>query len=77
MWEVAKLQFESSYEDTIQCRFFSTVLINSDEKLWKQLCENINNTITALSKEYIWHRDVFKVHLPIMENNCKYYRIHL
>ncbi|XP_068618299.1 protein ecdysoneless homolog [Battus philenor] len=52
-------------EDTIQCFFFSFSLENIN---WNQLCETLNETITALSKGYIWHQDKLKIYQPINNN---------
>lgn len=60
---MSKTQINLKYEDTLQCLFFSTKNYSNIE--WQDLCDSINETITSLSYEYIWHRDEFKVVLPV------------
>ncbi|XP_047534550.1 protein ecdysoneless homolog [Vanessa atalanta] len=60
---MSKVRLHQKYDDTIQCFFFSSKNYNNSE--WQELCDLINKTITSLSQEYIWHRDEFKVVLPI------------
>ncbi|CAH2091131.1 unnamed protein product [Euphydryas editha] len=60
---MAKTQPSMKYEDTLQCLFFSTKNYSNTEL--QELCDLINETIKSLSHEYIWHRDEFKVVLPI------------
>lgn len=57
---------EPADEDTIQCLFFSTEL-GSDTTLWEELCNQLNNSIAVLAKDYIWQRDEFKVFIPISD----------
>ncbi|CAH0729768.1 unnamed protein product, partial [Brenthis ino] len=52
-----------NFEDTIQCFYFSEKKLSKDE--WGQLCYVLNETLTSLSQNYIWHRDEFKIVLPI------------
>lgn len=54
------------FEDTVQCSFYSTKQLCSDD--WDKLCDSMNNLISSLSKDYIWHRDEFKVTLPIFSD---------
>lgn len=62
-------KFEPSSEDTIQCFFFSSTL--SDEESLEQLSKQLNIRVEALVEEYLWHRDEFKVIIPILDNNRK------
>lgn len=57
---------EPLHEDTVYCTFYSLSLLERSQ--WVSLCDQINETILTLSKDYIWHRDVFKVFLPLYEN---------
>ncbi|XP_023936751.1 protein ecdysoneless [Bicyclus anynana] len=52
------------FEDTLQCIFLSTTELSREE--WEDLCISINGIIESISKEYIWHRDEFRVYLPIV-----------
>lgn len=58
---------EPTNEDTVQCLFFSTTR-DSNIAQWEELCQQINNAIAVLSKDYIWHRDEFKVFLPLSDS---------
>ncbi|XP_013172153.1 PREDICTED: protein ecdysoneless homolog [Papilio xuthus] len=51
------------YEDTVQCLFFKPSQENIN---WDELCHTLNATANALSKEYIWHRDDFKICRPLL-----------
>lgn len=51
------------FEDTIQCYFFSIQKLADLE--WVQLCKDLNETVSLLSQGYIWHRDEFKITLPL------------
>lgn len=62
-------EFEPSSEDTLQCRIFSPALTNSES--WQQLCNELNTAAAALSQEYIWHRDQFRVFMPLLNTNCE------
>lgn len=67
---------EPLHEDTVYCTFYSLSLLERSQ--WVSLCDQINETILTLSKDYIWHRDVFKVFLPLYENkNLHNYPMHL
>ncbi|XP_039755299.1 protein ecdysoneless [Pararge aegeria] len=62
------------YEETLQCIFFSTTELSTAE--WDYLCDSINVIIASISKDYIWHRDEFKVYLPILtevKNDIPFY----
>ncbi|XP_034831657.2 LOW QUALITY PROTEIN: protein ecdysoneless homolog [Maniola hyperantus] len=63
------------YEDTMQCFFFSTKELSEDE--WKNLCDSINGIIASISKDYIWHRDEFRVSLPILTDQSNEIPCHL
>lgn len=52
-----------NFEDTIQCFYFSERKLSKVE--WEQLNNDLNETLTLLSQNYIWHRDEFKIVLPI------------
>lgn len=52
------------YEDTIQCLFFLTSQQDID---W--LCEILNKTVDNLAKDYLWHRDEFKITRPLLETS--------
>lgn len=57
-------------EDSVECLFFSS----SNEILnlfWESLCQQLNTTIQTLSKNYIWQRDEFKIHLPVLHDKKK------
>lgn len=51
-------------EDTIECNFYLTA-VNTDSLLLEELCDSVNKTIQMLSEGYIWHRDEFKVYVPL------------
>ncbi|XP_045536166.1 protein ecdysoneless homolog [Papilio machaon] len=51
------------YEDTVQCLFFKSSRENIN---WDELCQTLNATANSLSKEYIWHRDEFKICQPLI-----------
>ncbi|KPJ07174.1 Protein SGT1 [Papilio machaon] len=51
------------YEDTVQCLFFKPSRENIN---WDELCQTLNATANSLSKEYIWHRDEFKICQPLI-----------
>lgn len=55
----------SRYEDTLQCYFFSATELSKGE--WEYLCKSINGIIASMSKDYIWHRDEFRVYWPLTE----------
>lgn len=55
----------SRYEDTLQCYFFAATELCKEE--WESLCKSINGIIASISKDYIWHRDEFRVYLPLTE----------
>ncbi|KAI5645392.1 SGT1 protein domain-containing protein [Phthorimaea operculella] len=54
---------ETLSEDTVHCVFFPTESSNADNL--DELCESLNKTINKLSEGYIWHRDEFRVHVPL------------
>ncbi|KAJ2944377.1 hypothetical protein O0L34_g18379 [Tuta absoluta] len=54
---------ETLCEDTAHCVFFPTASSNADNL--EELCESLNKTINRLSEGYIWHRDEFRVHVPL------------
>lgn len=51
-------------EDTIQCNFFLTDS-NANSMVLEELCDSVNKTILKLTEGYIWHRDEFKVYVPL------------
>lgn len=55
-------------EDTVQCNFFLTAT-NTDALFLEGLCDSVNKTIQKLSEGYIWHRDEFKVYVPLNKEN--------
>ena len=63
-----KQVLEPANDDTIQCWFFSPKL-GSDLSLWEDLCQQLNNSIKTITKDYIWHRDEFQIYTPIIEDS--------
>lgn len=63
-------QLEPVNDDTIQCWFYSPKL-GTDVALWENMCKQINDYIKSLCHDYIWHRDEFRVFVPIMKDNDK------
>ncbi|XP_026762688.2 protein ecdysoneless homolog [Galleria mellonella] len=55
-------------DDSVHCYFYSS-LSKVDASYWERLCENINKTIVILSEDHIWHRDEFRVHIPLHDNS--------
>ncbi|CAG4947729.1 unnamed protein product [Parnassius apollo] len=53
------------YEDTVQCFFFSS----HENVNWEQLYVVINEKVAALSEDYIWHKDEFKIRQPLLKND--------
>ncbi|XP_072947835.1 protein ecdysoneless homolog [Epargyreus clarus] len=64
----------SEFEDTIQCSFFS---VSDTVKNYDELCESINKFIAALSQDYIWHRDEFKLCVSIEDKDKEDIPAHL
>lgn len=52
-------------EDTIQCNFYLTAVNYTESAFLEELCNSVNKTIQKLSEGYIWHRDEFKVYVPL------------
>lgn len=52
-------------DDTVFCNIYSTTFEENDITFWINLCEMINETISNLAAGYIWHRDKFRVHIPV------------
>lgn len=63
-------------EDTIQCVFYS-IHLGSDKSKWSEICDQINDTILKLSKNYIWQRNQFQLYFPLMEYNDADIPMHL
>ncbi|CAG9793876.1 unnamed protein product [Diatraea saccharalis] len=62
-----KRMCNSNFEDTVHVSFF---LLDVDETAeLENLCDSINETIKLLAKDYIWHKEEFKVHIPITNEN--------
>ncbi|KAM3966334.1 ecdysoneless cell cycle regulator [Aphomia sociella] len=63
-------------DDSVQCSFYSSSL-ETDILYWERLCDNINKTILSLTTGHIWHRDEFKVYIPIRDRSAKGLPLHL
>lgn len=63
-----KQLLEPANDDTIQCLFFSPKL-GSDVSVWEDLCQQLNNSIKSITKDYIWHQDEFQIYNPIIEDS--------
>ena len=66
------------FEDTIHCYYFSIQKLSDLE--WEQLCKDLNEVVSLLSQGYIWHRDEFKITLPLHNGKeekgiCEYFFI--
>ncbi|CAH2039610.1 unnamed protein product, partial [Iphiclides podalirius] len=52
------------YEDTVQCLFFLTSHGHVD---LEDFCRILNETANEFAKDYIWHRDKFRITQPVLE----------
>lgn len=50
---------ELNFDDTIHCRYYFRKKYREDD--WERLCNNLNDTVTNISKQYLWNRDQFKI----------------